>query len=419
LRILGLGKGAEIGAAVALEIRGKTFVPLHDQSGNVVVLVDMESKRVVENYRYSAFGEESVYDAEGEKTTQSMNPWRFSSKRVDPETGFSFFGRRYYDSVNGRWVTADPLGFEGGPNLYAYVLNSPLTHFDLYGLYAVGTGSSTEGRGNIGDRSFFDRGMKFATNMIKGPGRILEYSGQHLVPIPIVRDGIEVVGRIAAGKGLKGYTPSWKIHSEHFDLELPEKNPLVLNMMYNGMNTSRKEQLNRLGKASELIGGYNMHAFWTADHGYTYNAIGAALQKIGVSNNAVKESIASIKKLFAQMDAIAPGKGILNIHAFSQGNLVMNLTREGLPERLNQRINLYSYGSPVMFIGNEFGKISETNHCQDPVARCFSPVRNICNWYNNINKFQHGGGLPFCGHKWDNDFYQTAFQENLKSSNKG
>ena len=34
----------------------------------------------------------------------------------------------------GRWTTPDPLGFVDGPNLYAYVHNNPLTHFDLYGL---------------------------------------------------------------------------------------------------------------------------------------------------------------------------------------------------------------------------------------------------------------------------------------------
>ena len=45
-----------------------------------------------------------------------------------------FFGRRYYDPEYGRWLTCDPKGFENSLNLYAYVLNDPLTKLDYYGL---------------------------------------------------------------------------------------------------------------------------------------------------------------------------------------------------------------------------------------------------------------------------------------------
>jgi RHS repeat-associated protein len=135
LRILGEGLGAEIGTSVALELQGKLYVPLHDTRGNVVALLD-ESGAVVESYRYDAFGNETIYDARGTSCKKSLvnNPWRFSSKRVDDETGLVYFGRRYYDPALGKWLTMDPLGLKAGPNLYAYVLNNPMTHFDLYGL---------------------------------------------------------------------------------------------------------------------------------------------------------------------------------------------------------------------------------------------------------------------------------------------
>jgi len=35
----------------------------------------------------------------------------------------------------GRWLTPDPAGFTDGMNLYAFVHNDPLTHFDEYGLW--------------------------------------------------------------------------------------------------------------------------------------------------------------------------------------------------------------------------------------------------------------------------------------------
>jgi RHS repeat-associated protein len=140
LRLLGLGKGAEIGAAIALELDGKLSIPIHDNNGNVVGLLD-SSGNILESYRYSAYGVGQIFNAPGEKIADSINPWRYASKRCDPETGFLYFGRRYYDPATSRWITADPAGFEARPNLYAYVLNNPLTHFDLYGLIDEEDGS--------------------------------------------------------------------------------------------------------------------------------------------------------------------------------------------------------------------------------------------------------------------------------------
>lgn len=135
LRILGWGHGAEIGASVAIELKNEIFVPSHNFRGNIMCLADLKGKGV-EIYRYSAFGETTIYDQEGTKIKKSSlnNPWRFCSKRFDEETGFVNFGRRYYDAENGRWVTQDPQGMEDGPNLYAYLHHNPTNGFDLYGL---------------------------------------------------------------------------------------------------------------------------------------------------------------------------------------------------------------------------------------------------------------------------------------------
>ena len=79
-----------------------------------------------------------MYDESGLRITQSQhnNPWQFASKRFDAETSFVYFSKRYYAPDLDRWITPDPLGFADGPNLYAYVHSSPMTKFDLYGLFA-------------------------------------------------------------------------------------------------------------------------------------------------------------------------------------------------------------------------------------------------------------------------------------------
>jgi len=133
LRILGEGLGAEIGAAVIYEIDGESYFPIHDVQGSLAMLVDATGKPN-NTYRYTPFGEQLTED--------NHSPWRFASKRYDEETGFIYFGRRYYSPALGRWITADPQGFDDGPNLYAYVHNCPMTGYDLYGLLSMREGIS-------------------------------------------------------------------------------------------------------------------------------------------------------------------------------------------------------------------------------------------------------------------------------------
>lgn len=123
-RALGASLADDVGGAVAFELQGKTLFPLHNHRGDLVQLLS-DWGEVVESYCYSAFGEE----LSGGK----MAPWRFSSKRVDLETGLSYFGRRFYDPSLGRWISPDPEGYGDGPNLYAYVRNRPLILIDPTG----------------------------------------------------------------------------------------------------------------------------------------------------------------------------------------------------------------------------------------------------------------------------------------------
>lgn len=132
LRILGQGKGGEIGSAIAFEIQGEVYIPITDYVGHTRVLLD-KAGQTVDVYRYTVFGEEVILNSKGNSKDPST-AWRYCSKRYDPETKFLYFGKRYYDPSTGRWVTADPLGYDAGPNLYAYSGNNPLILLDIYGL---------------------------------------------------------------------------------------------------------------------------------------------------------------------------------------------------------------------------------------------------------------------------------------------
>jgi RHS repeat-associated protein len=62
-----------------------------------------------------------------------VNPFRFTGREVDTETGLCFLRHRYYSPLTGRFLSEDPIGFQGGKNFYQYVRNSPANFGDPFG----------------------------------------------------------------------------------------------------------------------------------------------------------------------------------------------------------------------------------------------------------------------------------------------
>jgi RHS repeat-associated protein len=82
------------------------------------------------SYRYDPFGR-----LIGTPTDlAARNTQRFSSKDWHNPSGFYYFGYRIYDPATQRWLNRDPIGEEGGINLYGFVGNDPVDNVDPYGL---------------------------------------------------------------------------------------------------------------------------------------------------------------------------------------------------------------------------------------------------------------------------------------------
>src|SRR5690606_33279520 len=104
---------------------------LYDANGNVgQVVKDATGYPVVARYEYDPYG--NIIAQSG--TYADANPFRFSTKWTDTETGLIYYGYRYYSPKLGRWASRDPIGEDGGPNLYTYVLNALPNKVDLLGL---------------------------------------------------------------------------------------------------------------------------------------------------------------------------------------------------------------------------------------------------------------------------------------------
>ena len=60
-------------------------------------------------------------------------PFLFSSEYLDSETGLVYYNYRYYSPELGRWTKRDPIGEDGGLNLYAMVGNDSVSKIDIWG----------------------------------------------------------------------------------------------------------------------------------------------------------------------------------------------------------------------------------------------------------------------------------------------
>ena len=83
---------------------------------------------VVWQAAYLPYGEVQV------QVNTITNNLRFPGQYFDAETGLHYNWNRYYDPVTGRYISADPIGLEGGLNLYAYVGGNPVNLIDPEGL---------------------------------------------------------------------------------------------------------------------------------------------------------------------------------------------------------------------------------------------------------------------------------------------
>ena len=101
----------------------------YDASGNVIALVQATDPQLGARYEYGPFGE--VIRMTG--PLAAANPFRFSTKYTDDETGLLYYGYRYYQPATGRWLSRDPLGEAGGINLYAFCGNDPVNGVDADG----------------------------------------------------------------------------------------------------------------------------------------------------------------------------------------------------------------------------------------------------------------------------------------------
>jgi RHS repeat-associated protein len=106
----------------------KRYRLIVDHLGSIRLVVDVSTGAIAQRLDYDEYGRILA------DTSPGFQPFGFAGGLYDGDTGLVHFGAREYDPVIGRWLSRDPIGFDGGDgNLYAYVGNDPVNRIDPFG----------------------------------------------------------------------------------------------------------------------------------------------------------------------------------------------------------------------------------------------------------------------------------------------
>jgi RHS repeat-associated protein len=144
----GLLTGLALDEFLSRTAEGEQRTFLADGIGSTIALTDATGALQTQ-YRYEPFGQTSLVVG----SPNDSNPYHFTG-REDDDTGVYYHRARYYSPTWGRFISEDPLEFDGGDaNLYRYVRNDPVDATDRLGLYTfcgAGVGDLCGGGGGGG-----------------------------------------------------------------------------------------------------------------------------------------------------------------------------------------------------------------------------------------------------------------------------
>jgi RHS repeat-associated protein len=124
----------------------------HQNELNSVEAISNSSGRLIESYRYDAYGKPTRYDSLNNPLPYSIagNRFGFTGQEYDSATGSYRFFYRNYSPETGVFNQRDLIEYGDGMGMYQYVGNDPANGLDVWGLDAI------DDKYEIPEGSYFD-----------------------------------------------------------------------------------------------------------------------------------------------------------------------------------------------------------------------------------------------------------------------
>jgi len=101
--------------------------------GSLYFLQDHLGSTVAMTNRTGSVLERIQYEPFGASPNTSLTRYGFTGREADSATGLLYYRARWYDAQQGRFLSEDPIHYNGGLNLYTYTLNNPYVYRDYDG----------------------------------------------------------------------------------------------------------------------------------------------------------------------------------------------------------------------------------------------------------------------------------------------
>ncbi|CDR34447.1 RHS repeat-associated core domain-containing protein [Criblamydia sequanensis] len=317
-------------STLAIEFESGFYATINDHKGCISYLVEMETGELASNIQYDAYGNQKILSS-----NIKCLPWGYSNKRLDLESGLIFFGRRYYDPEEGRWITKDPLGDYDGPNLYAYVKNQPLTIFDAYGYF---------GEYYFNNIDFLtDISQDYPSNSIMKMDCFTKAMNEAGPNNLVFLDYESILFEESKKPGM-GYINSNGTFSREDSIEGISFKDRAITFI-NGINNTHADFMNTLDYLKECCEGYCISGVYNNCHGTILNLFECRLNTEYVETNPSKKLREHWDKRF---DEIGP-KGFILHYCHSQGAIHTRNALMSYPDELRKRIIVIAI-APAAFI---------------------------------------------------------------------
>ena len=105
----------------------------YDGNDNVVAQINAANGVTITTFEYGPYG--IVLNTSGDSAAKIS--FQLASKYYDKESDLTYYGYRYYEAKNGRWLSRDNMGEVGGVNLYGFVGNDGTHGIDYLGNFDI------------------------------------------------------------------------------------------------------------------------------------------------------------------------------------------------------------------------------------------------------------------------------------------